>query len=36
VSLIPETAGPEAMDYGMLEFAVQDPDGYFIAFTQPA
>ena len=28
--------GPEVMDYGMLEFAVQDPNGYFIAFTQPA
>lgn len=28
--------GPEVMDYGMLEFAVQDPNGYFIAFTEPA
>jgi len=28
--------GPEVMDYGMLEFGVQDPNGYFIAFTEPA
>lgn len=28
--------GPEVMDYGMREFAVQDPDGYFLAFTEPA
>ena len=28
--------GPEVMDYGMREFAVQDPSGYFIAFTEPA
>jgi catechol 2,3-dioxygenase-like lactoylglutathione lyase family enzyme len=28
--------GPEVMDYGMSEFAVQDPNGYFIAFTEPA
>lgn len=28
--------GPEVMDYRMNEFAVQDPDGYFIAFTEPA
>lgn len=28
--------GPEVMEYGMREFAVQDPDGYFIAFTEPA
>ncbi|HET9217825.1 MAG TPA: bleomycin resistance family protein, partial [Terriglobia bacterium] len=27
--------GPEVMDYGMREFAVQDPNGYFIAFTEP-
>jgi hypothetical protein len=27
--------GPEVMDYGMNEFAVQDPNGYFIAFTEP-
>ena len=28
--------GPEAMDYGMREFAAQDPNGYLIAFTEPA
>lgn len=28
--------GPEVMDYGMYEFGVQDPNGYFIAFTEPA
>jgi catechol 2,3-dioxygenase-like lactoylglutathione lyase family enzyme len=28
--------GPEIMEYGMHEFAVQDPNGYFIAFTEPA
>lgn len=28
--------GPEIMDYGMKEFAVRDPNGYLIAFTEPA
>jgi catechol 2,3-dioxygenase-like lactoylglutathione lyase family enzyme len=28
--------GPEVMDYGMREFGVQDPNGYYIAFTEPA
>ena len=28
--------GPETMDYGMKEFAVQDPNGYLIAFSEPA
>jgi catechol 2,3-dioxygenase-like lactoylglutathione lyase family enzyme len=28
--------GPEVMPYGMREFGVQDPDGYFIAFAEPA
>ena len=28
--------GPEVMSYGMREFAVQDPNGYFLAFTEPA
>ena len=28
--------GPEVMDYGMKEFAVQDPNGYFIAFSEAA
>lgn len=26
--------GPEVMDYGMREFAVQDPNGYYVAFTE--
>lgn len=28
--------GPEVMEYGMREFAIQDPDGYYLAFTEPA
>lgn len=28
--------GPEVMDYGMYEFAVLDPNGYYIAFAEPA
>jgi catechol 2,3-dioxygenase-like lactoylglutathione lyase family enzyme len=28
--------GPEGMDYGMREFAVRDPNGYLIAFWEPA
>ena len=28
--------GPEKMPYGMLEFAVKDPNGYLISFGQPA
>lgn len=28
--------GPEVMDYGMREFAIRDPNGYFLAFTEPA
>lgn len=27
--------GPETMEYGMKEFAVQDPNGYLIAFSEP-
>ncbi len=27
--------GPEVMDYGMREFGLQDPNGYFLAFTAP-
>jgi catechol 2,3-dioxygenase-like lactoylglutathione lyase family enzyme len=26
--------GPEEMDYGMLEFAIKDPDGYLLSFGQ--
>ena len=28
--------GPEVMPYGMREFGLQDPDGYYLAFTEPA
>jgi hypothetical protein len=28
--------GPEVMEYGMREFGVRDPNGYFLAFTEPA
>ena len=28
--------GPEKMPYGMLEFAVKDPNGYLISFGQQA
>ncbi len=28
--------GPEVMDYGMREFGVKDPNGYYLAFTKPA
>lgn len=28
--------GPEVMEYGMKEFGVQDPNGYYLAFTEPA
>jgi catechol 2,3-dioxygenase-like lactoylglutathione lyase family enzyme len=27
--------GPERMDYGMLEFAIKDPNGYLLSFGQP-
>jgi uncharacterized glyoxalase superfamily protein PhnB len=27
--------GPEEMDYGMIEFAVRDPNGYLLSFGQP-
>jgi len=33
---VPFAWGPEVMGYGMREFAVRDPNGYFIAFTEPA
>jgi catechol 2,3-dioxygenase-like lactoylglutathione lyase family enzyme len=33
---VPFAWGPEVMDYGMREFAVQDPDGYYLAFAEPA
>jgi catechol 2,3-dioxygenase-like lactoylglutathione lyase family enzyme len=28
--------GPEVMDYGAREFAVRDPNGYYLAFSEPA
>jgi uncharacterized glyoxalase superfamily protein PhnB len=27
--------GPEKMAYGMLEFAIKDPNGYLLSFGQP-
>jgi catechol 2,3-dioxygenase-like lactoylglutathione lyase family enzyme len=27
--------GPEAMPYGLLEFAIRDPNGYLLSFGQP-
>ena len=27
--------GPKEMPYGMLEFAVRDPDGYLLSFGEP-
>src|SRR5260221_8941777 len=31
----PAEWGPEKMLYGMLEFAVKDPNGYLLSFGQP-
>ncbi len=28
--------GPEVMDYGWREFGIQDPNGYYLAFAEPA
>lgn len=28
--------GPEVMPYGMYEFGIRDPNGYHLAFTEPA
>jgi catechol 2,3-dioxygenase-like lactoylglutathione lyase family enzyme len=28
--------GPEVMEYGMREFGIRDPNGYVLAFTEPA
>lgn len=28
--------GPEVMEYGMREFGIRDPNGYYLAFTEPA
>lgn len=27
--------GPELMDYGLFEFGIRDPNGYFFAFAEP-
>lgn len=27
--------GPEVMPYGMREFGLKDPNGYYLAFTEP-
>lgn len=27
--------GPEAMDYGLYEFGIRDPNGYYLAFSRP-
>lgn len=31
---IPFVWGPQVMEYGMREFAIQDPNGYFLAFAE--
>ncbi len=28
--------GPQVMPYGLLEFAIRDPNGYLLSFGQPA
>lgn len=28
--------GPEVMEYGMREFGLRDPNGYYLAFSEPA
>lgn len=33
---VPFAWGPGVMDYGMREFAIQDPSGYYFAFAEPA
>ena len=33
---VPFVWGPEVMDYGMREFGIRDPNGYYLAFTEPA
>ncbi len=33
---MPFAWGPEVMGYGMREFGIQDPNGYYLAFTEPA
>ena len=31
----PAEWGPERMSYGMIEFAIKDPNGYLLSFGQP-
>ncbi|MCH9650055.1 MAG: VOC family protein [Deltaproteobacteria bacterium] len=33
--VVPFAWGPEVMPYGMREFAIQDPNGYHLAFVEP-
>jgi catechol 2,3-dioxygenase-like lactoylglutathione lyase family enzyme len=33
---VPFEWGPEVTDVGMREFGIRDPDGYLLAFTEPA
>ncbi|RMH19247.1 MAG: hypothetical protein D6701_05230 [Gemmatimonadetes bacterium] len=33
---VPFCWGPEVMPYGMYEFGIRDPNGYYLAFTEPA
>lgn len=33
---VPFQWGPEVTDAGMREFGIRDPDGYLLAFTEPA
>jgi len=33
---VPFAWGPEVKDYGMREFGIRDPNGYYLAFTEPA
>ena len=33
---VPAEWGPERMSYGMIEFAIKDPNGYLLSFGQPA
>lgn len=32
---VPTEWGPEVMPYGMREFAIKDPDGYYLSFGEP-
>jgi uncharacterized glyoxalase superfamily protein PhnB len=32
---VPAEWGPQVMPYGMREFAIKDPDGYYLSFGEP-